>query len=268
MIFTLSLGLGLFVGVIMAVTGAGATILAAPMLVFAFNLNLLSALPISLLAVMVSSVLATILGLKQGLVRYRAVALLAFCGVLLAPIGVWLSHQLPDQVLALLFIAVLFFVGYRSLVDSVVNKARSHLGGGEVLCTINPVTNRLFWTKSCAQKLIATGGLAGFLSGLLGIGGGFVIVPALHKISNIEPRMVVATSLSVIAVTSTVGVLMYSVHGPVNWQVAVPFVTGAMSGMLLGRRLSRKMPGYLSQRIFASITILTAIVFAVKLLIS
>lgn len=268
MIFTLivSAGLGLLVGAVMGGTGAGATILALPLLVFVFDLSLLTALPISLLAVMVTSGLATILGLKQRLVRYRATVLLAISGMLLAPVGVWLSHQLPDQALAMLFITVMFLVGYRSLVDSIVNKATLPLGA-EVPCAINPVTNRLFWTKPCAQKLIATGGLAGFISGLLGIGGGFVIVPALYKVSNLEPRMVVATSLSVIAATSTVGMFMYSVHGPVNWGIAVPFVAGALAGMLLGRRVSRKMPGYLSQRIFAVITLITAFVFVIKMLI-
>lgn len=252
----------------MAVTGAGATILSLPLLVFAFNLSLPAAAPISLCAVMLSSILATFLGLKRGLVRYRAAALLAISGILLAPVGVWLAHRLPDQALAVLLIVVMFVVAHRSLAASKVKQEGMLVEDSDAIaCTINPKTSRLFWTKLCVQRLVATGGLAGFLSGLLGLGGGFIIVPALHRVSNLELRMIVATSLAVVAVISTTSMLMYSAQGQMNWEIAVPFVLGTVLGVLSGRQVAYKIPAYASQRIFASLTILIALLFLAKLLI-
>lgn len=270
MIFTMivSACLGLFVGIVMAVTGAGATVLSLPLLVFAFNLSLPAAAPISLCAVMLSSILATILGLRRGLVRYRAAGLLIISGMLLAPAGVWLAHKLPDQALAVIFIVVMFVLAHRILVASKVKQSDLQVKDSDVFaCTINPRTSSLFWTRSCVQRLVATGGLAGFLSGLLGIGGGFVIVPALYRVSNIESRMIVATSLAVVAATSTTSMLMYSAQGQMNWVVAVPFVLGTLLGVLSGRQVACKMPAYTGQRLFAFLTLFVALLFLAKLLI-
>ncbi|MGZ8258909.1 MAG: TSUP family transporter, partial [Methylotenera sp.] len=85
----ISIGLGLFVGILLAITGAGGTILSLPLLVFSLNLSMVNAAPIVLLAVMFSASVATVIGLREGIVRYKAASLLATCGVVLAPVGVW-----------------------------------------------------------------------------------------------------------------------------------------------------------------------------------
>ena len=95
--------LGLFVGLVMAITGAGGAILSLPLLVFFLHLKIIDAAPISLMAVMLSASLAALLGLRTGIVRYKAATLLAVFGVLCAPLGVYVAHHLSEKTLAILF---------------------------------------------------------------------------------------------------------------------------------------------------------------------
>ena len=110
----MSVLLGLFVGLVLAITGAGGAILSLPLLVFFLHLKMIDAAPISLMAIMLSAGLAAGLGLRSGIVRYKAATLLATFGVLCAPFGVYLAHQLPEKVLAVLFSIVLLIVSWRS----------------------------------------------------------------------------------------------------------------------------------------------------------
>ena len=256
------------VGAVMGVTGAGGSVLSIPILVFALNLSVVEAAPIGLFTVMVSAIIAAVLGLAKGLVRYKAAALLAIFGLFLAPVGVWVAHRLPDNILAVLFVLVMLFLGVRSLFsDSQSSYLNNEVFGDKrAACTLNPKTSKLYWTRHCAHRLAITGAMAGFVSGLLGLGGGFVIVPALYKVSNLESKMVVATSLAVVAVISGVSMITYAVQSPIEWRVAFPFAGGALMGMLAGHLAAGRVSRKTSQRIFGFLTLLIAMVFACKLI--
>ena len=91
----ISVGLGVFVGMMMALTGAGGGILSVPLLVFGLNLSIASAGPIGLLAIAVAGSLGAINGLRTKLLRYRAVLVMAALGIVLAPIGVYMAQPSP-----------------------------------------------------------------------------------------------------------------------------------------------------------------------------
>ena len=267
---SLSILLGLFVGFVLAITGAGGAILSLPLLVFFLNLKMIDAAPISLMAIMLSAGFAAGLGLKSGIVRYKAATLLATFGVLCAPLGVYVAHQLPEKVLAILFSFVLLTVSIRSFQKF---KTPTLLIGDdcddpngcddnnkeEPACAVNPATSRLFWTAPCTKRLILTGGFSGFLSGLLGVGGGFIIVPTLHSISNLETKMIVATSLAVIALVSMASAFSYAGNGAILWNIAIPFVSATVGGMLLGRLLHTKIPSHISVLIFSILSLIIAV---------
>ena len=267
---SLSILLGLFVGFVLAITGAGGAILSLPLLVFFLHLRMIDAAPISLMAIMLSAGIAAGLGLKSGIVRYKAATLLATFGVLCAPLGVYVAHQLPEKVLAILFSFVLLTVSIRSFQKF---KTPTLLIGDdcddpngcdenekeEPACAVNPATSKLFWTAPCTKRLILTGGFSGFLSGLLGVGGGFIIVPTLHSISNLETKMIVATSLAVIALVSMASAVSYAGNGAILWNIAIPFVSATLGGMLLGRLLNTKIPSHISVLIFSILSLIIAV---------
>ena len=93
---------------------------------------------------------------------------------------------------------------------------------------------------------------------MLGAGGGFVIVPALRRYTDIPVRSSMATSLAVIALVSCSGVVAASFSGKVQWDVALPFGSGAITALILGRILSQHMDNAGLMRIFAMVCVLVA----------
>lgn len=129
-------------------------------------------------------------------------------------------------------------------------------------CVLNPLQGRLRWTLPCARALAFTGMLSGLLSGLLGVGGGFVIIPALGRYTNLDMKSMVATSLAVIALVSSGSLLTASLSGVMQWAVGAPFALGALLGLLGGRQVAQRLAGPRLQQAFALVGIGAAVLLA------
>ncbi|HOY71253.1 MAG TPA: sulfite exporter TauE/SafE family protein [Methylotenera sp.] len=263
----ISILLGLFVGFVLALTGAGGTILAVPLLAFSLHLSIATAAPIGLLAVALAAGIGAFQGIRAGIVRYKAAALMASCGIIFSPVGVWLAHRMPNAALSVIFSVVLIFVSWRMWQQSaqLENIDNAKLAPA---CAVNPATSKLFWTARCTQWLIVTGSFAGFISGLLGVGGGFVIVPTLKKFSNLALQSIVATSLAVVALVSTVSVAAYLYHQQLHWHIALPFTLATIAGMLAGRIFSGKISSQTVQRGFSLLAGFIALAVLFKVVFS
>ena len=261
--------LGLFVGFVMSVTGAGGAILSLPLLVIFLHLGVRDAAPIGLLAVSLAAGVASVIGLKQGVVRYKAASLLALMGVTMSPIGVLIAHQVSPILLQAIFIFVLLYVAWNAVITSKQGQCsqESLFQYHAMPCEINPSTSKLFWTASCTKRLLLTGSVAGFLSGLLGVGGGFVVVPSMQKMSNMENHMIVATSLAMTAVVSLIGAITYAGYTAIHWAVAIPFVSATLAGSLLGRSYAHHMSLRKSKLIFAWVSLFVALLMLIKLML-
>jgi uncharacterized membrane protein YfcA len=123
---------------------------------------------------------------------------------------------------------------------------------------------RLVWTRPCAQALALTGVAAGLLGGLLGVGGGFVIVPALSRFTELSARSVVATSLAVIALASIGGVGAAAWHGSIAWPIALPFALGSVLASLLARTVAARVAGPRLQQAFALTSAGVAVLLAAR----
>ena len=256
----IALGLGLVVGVILALTGAGGGILAVPLLVFGLHMGLAQAGPIGLLAVGMAATLGAILGLRDGVVRYRAALLVAGSGMLFSPLGLWIAQRIDNRWLSVVFAFTLLFVAGKTL-HQARGKAPAPAAPEQDVypCTRDSEGGRFIWTGACARALILSGTVAGLLSGLLGVGGGFVMVPALQRYTNLDMRAVVATSLAVIALVSMAGVAVSAASGGMDWVVALPFSGGALAGMLAGKMIATRLAGRHLQRGFAAVAGIVAI---------
>ncbi|MFC0132829.1 hypothetical protein CR105_13440 [Massilia eurypsychrophila] len=257
------LALGLVVGVILALTGAGGGILAVPLLVFGIQMSVAEAGPIGLLAVGMAAALGAVLGLREGIVRYRAALLIAGSGMLLSPLGLWLAHRLDNRWLSVLFAMILLLVALRTFRQATQPAAAANVHAVHP-CQRDGATGRFIWTSSCARALALSGTAAGLLSGLLGVGGGFVMVPALQRYTDLAMRSVVATSLAVIALVSVTGVVASAATGGVVWSVALPFSVGALAGMLAGRLVSARLAGPHLQIGFAAVSAAVAVGMMLK----
>jgi hypothetical protein len=256
----ISVGLGLIIGAMLALTGAGGGILAVPLLVFGVGLSVSEAGPISLLAIGIAAMLGAGLGLKSGTVRYKAVLLMAGTGMLISPFGIWLAKQIDNHWLGIIFAIVLLLVSYQTF-----RKAHGkqlmvdvQLDNHTLPCVLDTNSGRFVWTVRCALIMVVSGSIAGLLTGLLGVGGGFVIVPALQRYTNLVMQSIISTSLAVIALVSMTGVVSSVLAGSLNWAIAIPFCAGALTGIIGGRLISSRLAGPQLQYSFAVVSVLVA----------
>lgn len=273
-------GLGVIVGVVLALTGAGGGILAIPLLVFGLHLPLQQAAPIGLAAVGIAAAVGALLGLREGMVRYRAALLIGATGMLAAPVGVALAHRLPNRPLLVAFACVLAYTAWRmrrggaARPESAPNAA-VHPGDEQSprvaadlvpapACAVDDAGRRLTWTRRCARALAATGAVSGLMSGMLGVGGGFVIVPSLTRFTDLDARTIQATALAVIAMVSASGVTTAALHGAIDWRLALPFAAGAIAALLAGRRVARRLPTARLQQAFAAIAAVVAVLMLAR----
>jgi uncharacterized membrane protein YfcA len=273
--------LGVAVGVVLGATGAGGAILSVPLLTMSLGLTMTQAAPISLLAIAVAAGVAAVNGLRVGLVRYRAAVLMSCLGLLAAPLGVYVAHSVPNEPLVILFALVLVWVAIRMWGNQTPQERNDALVGAEITdrpnetqkietrkiefsCEQNPQTGQFLWTLPCARALAITGSIAGFFSGLIGVGGGFIIVPALKTHTTLTMNSVVATSLTVIALVSTGGVLLSAATSKLDWAIGLPFTCGTLLGMLAGQFIARQVAQSLLSKGFACMSLALAIWMSTK----
>lgn len=261
------IGLGFVIGIILALTGAGGGIIGVPLLVFGAHLSIVEAAPIGLMAVFIASTLGAVLGLKAKTVRYKSALLIAGAGMLLSPLGLWLAHRIDNRWLSMLFGITLLFVAYRTLRQAQQQLNNDEFNHGSPPCIRDADTGRFRWTSRCSRHLALSGATAGVLSGLLGIGGGFVIVPALQRYTDLAMVSVVATSLAVMALISMTVVATSTMTGHLNWMAALPFSMGALVGMVSGRLIVGRLAPAHVQKIFALLLLLVALLMMSKSLI-
>lgn len=253
------IALGVAVGLVLGLTGAGGSILAVPLLMAGLGWTLPQAAPVALLAVATAAAIGTVGAWRHELVRYRAAMLMAALGFVTAPLGIWLAQGMPLWWLNAGFALILIIVAGRMFMqarttpeETAVVRAATEGQAGAAVCRLNPATGRLSWTSPCAGALAATGAATGLVSGLLGVGGGFIIVPALRRLTQLNMHAAVGTSLMVIALVSAAGVAGALLHGiAMPWDVALPFVAGAVIGMLAGRLVAPRIAGPALQQGFA-----------------
>jgi uncharacterized protein len=263
-----SLMLGALVGVILGLTGAGGAIVAVPLLVFGLHLVMADAAPIALFAVSLSAASGAIIAWRAGKVRYRAAGLIAVTGMLTSPAGLFIAQRISNHWLILAFALVMAYVAFRMFRQTLAKPGSSEGAPRPVPCEVNSSTGRLRWTSPCAGSLALSGISAGFLSGLLGVGGGFIIVPALRKATDLQMDSIVATSLGVIALVSAAGAASAVFMGNMNWSVAIPFASGAIAAMFLASIIARRFSGTLLQQAFAILSGLVSAGMLVKAIMS
>lgn len=254
---TISLLLGILVGAVLGLTGAGGGILAVPALVFGMGWSMQQAAPVALLAVAGGAAVGALEGFRQRLVRWRGALLMAGAGMAATPFGVRLANMLPQRWLLLLFAIVMLVVTARLLhrdTAAIDQHALARRAG-----SINPETGRFEWNLPTALLLGAIGALTGLMTGLLGVGGGFVMVPLLRRFTAVSMHGIVATSLLVIALVGAAGTASALLHG-----VTVPpvptllFAAATAIGMLLGRKAAGRLSPRHVQYGFAAILVTVA----------
>ncbi|MCQ8279696.1 sulfite exporter TauE/SafE family protein [Acetobacteraceae bacterium KSS8] len=222
----LDVGSGSLVGFVLGLAGGGGSILAVPLMIYAVGVpSPHVAVGTSAVAVAVNAAAGLFGQARRGLVDWRSGGLFAAGGVLGALIGAQTGKLIGGKRLMILF-AVLMLV----VAASMLLRRRGETGEPGSPPSRGP-----------ASRLLGVGAGTGLLSGIFGIGGGFLIVPGLMSTAHLPAQRACATSLVAVAAFGLTTASSYAWSGMVSWWLAVLFVGGGTVGMMLGTRAAGRL---------------------------
>lgn len=239
--------LGLVIGGLTGLLGAGGGILAVPALVYLVGLPLDTAISTSLVMGAVGPVAALVPRLQAG-VQWQTVLAVGAAGIPAAFAGTTVGALLPENVVLLAFAVLMIAAGVQML--------RSRPRANEI------GERPRFWIL----RGLAVGVLVGFLTGLLGIGGGFITVPALMLMLGLPVGLAIGSSLAIAVINSSAGIIAHAGTTNPDWAVAVTFVVPSMAAALVAAQLSKRLSGRVLQRSFAVLVLVVAVITVIRVI--
>ena len=260
MIVAATLGLGLLIGLSLGALGGGGSILTVPALVYVIGQDARAATTSSLFIVGVTSVIAAIGHARSGRVRWGVGVAFGVTGIAAGFAGTAVNRLVDPDVLLLAFAAVIVVAAVGMLANSRGEETAPQEGDAP-----HPARR---WTPGKIGRIVGAGLLVGFMTGFFGVGGGFVIVPALTLALGLSMPQAVATSLVVISINSAGALLARAGTAHFDWAVIIPFTLAAVAGSLGGKVVADRVSGATLTRAFAVLLVAVAVYTATSSLIS
>ena len=251
--------LSILIGISLGLIGSGGSILTVPLLVYFFHVSPLLATTYSLAIVGLSSIAGVISRLKQKLVDFKTILVFGLPSI----VGVFLARKfilpaIPEQMnwganlvltkghFIMLFFATLMLIAALSMI---LGKNKKEEEG------ILPVYG---------FSLMLVGLAEGLLTGIVGAGGGFLIIPALVLLAKLPMKKAIATSLVIISIKSLVGFTGDLLHTAVDWSFLSKIILLATLGIITGNYLNKKMEGAKLKKGFGFFVLAMAIIIFIE----
>lgn len=254
---------GFAAGVLAGLTGVGGGVLLVPVLV-AMGFPALPAIGTSNFAILISSTSGTVTNTLRFGLPWRRVLQIAVPAVILAPLGVLLAEQIPQQALFVAFavfnLANIPLIGLRSAAAAVDPSAAAAADPSAATDVGAPpaVANEVV-------KVAGTGAGAGLLAGLFGVGGGLVMVPMQVLLLSTPVRLASRISLAVVIFASISAVITHAVSGgDVDWRVGALLAAGGLLGAPVGASLLHRISDNAATRLFQATMLVVALYFMFK----
>ncbi|HET7532814.1 MAG TPA: sulfite exporter TauE/SafE family protein [Nocardioidaceae bacterium] len=217
------LALSLLIGASLGVLGGGGSILTVPILVYVAGMDPKEAIAASLFVVGVTSAAGAISHARGGRVRWRTGLMFGAAGLVGAFLGGILGGHLPGELLLVAFALMMVATSVAMIRGRKVDESKKH-------------------SDLPVFRVLLDGLVVGLVTGLVGAGGGFLVVPALALLGGLPMAVAVGTSLLVIAMKSLGGLAGYlsSVH--LDWGLVIAVTVAAVVGSVLGGRLAGRIP--------------------------
>jgi hypothetical protein len=223
------------VGMLMGMLGGGGSILIVPLLVYGFELDPVIATGYSLFVVGITSLGGVMNSLRRGEINFSAWAWFGLPSV----VSVYFTRRfLVPAIPDVLFSLGSFEMSRRSLLLTLF----ALLMIGASLHMLRKSESGSMSDRGSAAVLVLSGLLTGFITSLVGAGGGFIIVPALLLLFPMNMQSTVTTALMIIATNSFVGFAGDISHTSMNWQLLVPLAALSLLGVWLGQAWARRIP--------------------------
>lgn len=222
----LVVGLTLVVGLALGLLGGGGSILMVPLLAYVAGLPPKEAIAVSLVVVGTTSLVGALAHARRGNVRWRTGLLFGAAGMAGAFLGGLAGGHVPGTVLMVAFALMMVATAVAML-----RGRHAPAGAGE-----RPHGDPPLW------RILVDGLAVGAVTGLVGAGGGFLVVPALALLGGLPMPVAVGTSLLVIAMKSFAGLTGYLTVVSPDWALVAAVTAAAVAGSLVGTRLASRVP--------------------------
>ncbi len=241
----LSIFFGALIGLSLGLVGGGGSILTVPVLVYAIGQPVQAATTTSLAIVGLNALIGMAGHARSHRVDFRTGLIFGAVGVGGALVGSWLNTFVPARLLLVLFALIMLIAAVAMLRRRVEpDDARDD--------NATPSEGRNW------PKIVASGTVVGLMTGFFGVGGGFVIVPALVLALGLSMRLAVGTSLLIIAINSAVSLAAHLRTGSLDIAVTGLFVLGGLVGALVGVSLAGRVPQRRLTQVFAALIVAVA----------
>ncbi len=274
----LSLLFGSIVGLSLGLTGGGGAVFAVPLLAYGMGVPAREAVAISLVSVGLTSFVGFLGKWRKGEAELRTGLLFAVAGMLGAPLGAWIGRQIPEAWLMLMLSVLMLTIARKMWQKSSRVAAQAQVCVPVEAFRLLPDdyakdgpscqrdnAGQLILTSRCARLLLIVGVASGVLSGMFGVGGGFIIVPALILFSSMSMSRAVGTSLMVISLVSASGLVSQLWIGqPITPGITTLFATGGLLGLGVGQSVAHRLSASMLQRVFSVAILLVAVFVIVK----
>ncbi len=259
--------LGFLIGVSLGAVGGGGSILAVPMLVYAAGLPPKKATTASLVIVGATALVGLPSQLRAHRVRVVAGAVFAITGVVGSIAGTLVNRNIDADVLLLAFSGLMVVAAI-----AMVRRERQAFRTVELLDALPAevvddhagLTVRSPIDTATVVKVIGAGTVVGFLTGLFGVGGGFVIVPALVLALGYSMSVAAGTSLLVITLNSGIALAQRYTGNAMPWNAILEFLVMAVPGVIVGTWLGRRVDGPTLTRWFVGLLLVVAAYTAIR----
>lgn len=238
--------LGALVGAITGLVGAGGGIVAVPSLVYIAGIPLPTAVSTSLIMGALAPLGAIIPRLRGG-VDWRTAGAVVIGGIPAAFAGTFAGSLLPDEIVLVGFAALMLLAGTQML--------RGRRGAAGERQVRPPL-----WTL----RALGVGVAIGFLTGLLGVGGGFITVPALVALLGLPLRLAIGTSLVVTVVNALAGIAAHASVTQPDWVIALAFGIPSVIVAFVSGLVARRLPERVLRICFATLVLLAGIGTAIQ----
>lgn len=286
MIIAATIGLGLLIGLSLGALGGGGSILTVPALVYVLGQDPRQATTSSLFIVGVTALIGSLSHARSGRVKWGIGLAFGVTGVAASFLGTAANRLVDPEVLLLAFAGLILIAAAAMLTKSgpssspppATAPAPPRRPGGAPASTATllaptpspPATSEVSTRSRVLRmaRITAAGLLVGFLTGFFGVGGGFVIVPALTLALGLSMPSAIATSLLVIALNSGGSLLARAGTAEFDWSVIVPFTCAAIAGSFAGKKVADRLSATTLTRAFAALCIAVAIYVATSSLMA
>lgn len=266
MIFVWLFLIGIIASIVSALLGIGGGVIIVPLLVLLLKMPMQNAIAISLATIVSISIILSVYNLKNHLVNIKLALILetltAFCAILASKIAI----NVNGNILKGIFGLFLLFISF-SILRPISFKFKNSKGKMHYSYFDPDLKKRIYYNVKNLKIAVLTSSVAGFFSGLLGVGGGVIKVPILNEICHVPMRVATATSNLMVGITALFASFAYFRHGYLDSSLAFWIILGAIVGAGVGIYIKRHLNNLAIKKTFFVIMSIVGIAMIIESLI-